>query len=81
MDDDTAAEGSDSAAAVKRLADARSDLADAKVFEGGGWREEGMTRTLYLPPVEGECGGPSAGHILSLRVSTPAGAQIEEVVH
>ena len=40
-----------------------------------------MTPTLYLPPVEGECGGPSAGHMLSVRVSTPAGAQIEEVVH
>ena len=51
------------------------------MFEGGGWREEGMTRTLYLPPVEGECGGPSAGHMLSVRASTPAGAQIEEVVH
>ena len=22
----------------------------SKVFEGGGWREEGMTHTLYLPP-------------------------------
>ena len=53
----------------------------SKVFKGGGWREEGMTRTLYLPPVEGECGGPSAGHMLSVRASTPAGAQIEEVVH
>ena len=58
-----------------------SAISVTKVFEGGGWREEGMTRTLYLPPVEGECGGPSAGHMLSVRASTPAGAQIEEVVH